>query len=102
MEENLKNANAALKAISEIQTNTSISYGLGVKYSLAGRLDVRADFRQYLVLSVTGMVKDELEEEVLGNLPQETQGAIGQVQVPKEKDRTVQYNELSIGVNFKF
>ena len=54
----------------------------------APRIDARVDFRQYVVFSVTGVA---------------LQAAAQQAGVPlEEKDNTVQHNELSIGVSFKF
>lgn len=73
-----------LSSATDLQTSTSISYGGGLRYALSERLDVRLDLRQYLVLSVTGVVFNELT---------------GQDDLT---DSTVQYNELSVGVSFNF
>jgi hypothetical protein len=84
---------AALSSATDLQTSTSISYGGGLRYGLSERLDVRLDLRQYLVFSVTGIVKSAAVQEL--------QEQTGQ-NVPKSDDSTVQYNELSAGVSFNF
>ncbi|MEW6753742.1 MAG: outer membrane beta-barrel protein [Candidatus Latescibacterota bacterium] len=78
----------ALDTISELQTNTSLSYGGGLRYAFSPRLDVRADARRYVVLSVRGLAARELENQT-------------GVEVPGDKD-TVTYDELSLGVSFAF
>jgi len=84
----------AFDAVSDLQTNTSISYGAGIKYQLGDRLDFRADLRQYLVFSVKGLAAQQAQKQL-----EEKTG----VDVPDlEEDSTVQYNELSIGVSFRF
>ena len=82
----------ALGAVADLQTNNAFSYGGGVRYALNEKLSLRADLRQYVVFSVTGIAKQQLAKE----LEQQTG-----VAVPTE-DSTVQYNELSIGLSFKF
>ena len=75
---------SAFNTVADGQSNTTISYGGGAHYSLNERLSLRADVRQYSVLSVASLVQDAAE---LGG---------------RVKDKTFQYNELSIGANFKF
>ena len=87
------NVDAALSAVTDLQTNTALSYGGGVRYALSSRLDVRVDVRQYLVFSVTGVAASQLSQEI----EQQT----GQ-NLPKSDDSTVQYNELTAGISFNF
>ena len=77
-----------LSRASKLQTSNAFSYGAGIRYGLNERLDLRADVRQYIVFSVTGLAKKQLADEA--GLPLEVD------------DGTVQYNELSVGVNFQF
>ena len=77
----------ALGAAADLQNNPALSYGGGVRYALAERLDVRVDIRQYQVFSVAGVVTAAVEEAVGEDL---------------SEDHTVQYNELSMGVVFRF
>lgn len=84
-----------LAGVTDLQTNTSISYGGGVRYGLSERLDVRLDLRQYLVFSVTGIAQNAVQERL--------EGQVGTDLPEKDsKDSTVQYNELSVGVSFNF
>lgn len=82
----------ALNTMADLQTNTAVSYGAGVRYGLAERLDLRVDLRQYLVFSVQGLA----EEQVRRELAEQTGLDI------EPKDNTVQYNEFSVGVSIKF
>lgn len=86
----------ALDTLSDLQTSQALSYGLGVKYGLGDRLDLRVDFRQYLVFSVKGLAQEQLtrqlEDEIGMDIPDQLE----------PKDNTVQYNEFSIGVNIRF
>lgn len=82
----------ALNSVADGQSNTTISYGGGAHYSLDERFAVRVDIRQYSVLSVASLVASQIEDRV-GDTPLADKFV---------KDRTVQYNELSIGLNFKF
>jgi len=87
--------NDALLIVADAQSNTTISYGGGANYSLNERLSLRADIRQYSVLSVASLVQDAVTDAV-GD-------AVGDAVLEgRVKDRTVQYNELSLGLNFKF
>ena len=85
-------ASAALKSVSDLQTNQAFSYGGGVRYRLAERLDLRVDVRQYQVFSVAGAVIAKATEELA-----EATGA----DLTSEENR-VQYNELSVGVVVNF
>ena len=75
-----------LTSISELQHNSAVSYGGGIRYRLQDRIDVRIDVRQYQVFSVTGAVI----EKATSTITNET------------SDNTVQYNELSVGVVINF
>ena len=83
----------ALSSVTDLQTSTSISYGGGLRYGLSERLDLRLDLRQYLVFSVSGVVRSAVEDELENQTGQN---------LPKSDDSTVQYNELSVGVSFNF
>ena len=85
----------ALKAIAELQTNSALSYGGGIKYALNEYLELRADLRQYLVFSVRGLAARELQRQA--------EARTG-VDLPDEltEDSTVRYGELSLGLGFKF
>lgn len=82
---------AALKAVSDLQTSMALSYGAGVRYALNGRLNLRADWRQYVVLDVTSMALDRAAEHAGLDLPDDI-----------IDDKTVQHNELSFGIQFVF
>jgi len=83
-----KGADTAIKALGQTQTNSAFSWGGGLRYSLSDRLDLRADFRQYVVFSVTGVA---------------LQAAAAEAGVPlEEEDNTVQHNKISLGVSLKF
>jgi opacity protein-like surface antigen len=69
-------------AVADIQTNSALSYGAGVRYKLSDKLDLRLDVRQYQVFSVTGVVANQLGVII--------------------DDGRVQHNEFSIGVSFNF
>ena len=86
---------SAFNAVADGQSNTTISYGGGANYSLNERLSLRADIRQYSVLSVASLVQDAVTDAV-------TDAVSDAVLEGRVKDRTVQYNELSLGLNFKF
>lgn len=85
----------ALKAIADLQTNSSLSYGGGIKYALNEYLELRADLRRYLVFSVRGLAARELQRRA---------EARAGVDLPDEltEDSTVQYGELSLGLGFRF
>ena len=80
----------AFKEASKLQVSNSFSYGGGVRYGLNDRLDLRADLRQYMVFSVTGLAK----EAVIGQVEE----AVG---VELSDESTVTYEELSVGLNFR-
>jgi opacity protein-like surface antigen len=83
-----KGADTAIKTLAQTQTNSAFSWGGGLRYSLSERLDLRADFRQYVVFSVTGVA---------------LRAAANEAGVPlEEKDNTVQHNKISLGVSVKF
>jgi hypothetical protein len=92
-EERIRLANGALKAASKLQHNTEFSYGVGARKALNDRLDIRVDLRQYAVFSVTGIVIDKATEQL-----QDRTG----LPLAREKEKTVRYEELSLGVNFRF
>jgi hypothetical protein len=96
-QEKVELANSALKAMSKLQHNTEFSYGVGARKALNDRLDIRVDLRQYAVFSVKGIVTQKLQEEAAGQV----QGLTG-IALPVEKKKTVRYEELSLGVNFRF
>ena len=50
--EDAKKLNDAWSAISEAQSNRALSYGIGARYELVDKLDLRFDLRQYSVFSV--------------------------------------------------
>lgn len=76
----------ALTSISELQHNSAVSYGGGIRYRLQDRMDVRVDVRQYQVFSVTGAIIEQAKSNA---------GI-------KTEDNTVQYNELSVGLVINF
>jgi opacity protein-like surface antigen len=83
-------ATEALEAIADLQTNSAFSYGAGVRYALSDRMDARFDLRQYQVLSVQSLVQGQIEAETGIELPASV------------KEKTVQHNELSVGVVIRF
>ena len=85
----------ALKAIADLQTNSSLSYGGGIKYALNEYLELRADLRRYIVFSVKGLAARELQRQA---------EARAGVDLPDEltEDSTVQYGEFSLGLGFRF
>lgn len=114
-------ASEGLKAIAGIQTNRSLSYGIGARYPLNDKLSVRLDLRRYAVFSVTALIKDaatdaardvardalrdKLEEETGQEVPDAVLDAALAETLPmsaESKDRTVAHNEISIGINFRF
>ena len=82
----------ALNAVSELQTNTALSYGGGIRYRVQERFDIRFDLRQYLVFSVRGAVVAEAARQV-----EEITGADLETE-----DYIAQYNEISAGIVIKF
>jgi opacity protein-like surface antigen len=78
-----------------LQSNSALSYGGGVSYAISDNLYLRLDWRQYVVFSVKGIALDQARQQV-----EEETG----VEIPASvtDDNTVQYNELSLGVSFKF
>jgi opacity protein-like surface antigen len=88
-------ARQALDQVSKLQTNRALSYGAGARYALADKLDVRVDLRQYSVFSVKALAAQKLQERVEQQVGMALPGEL-------VKKKTVQYNELSAGVNFRF
>jgi hypothetical protein len=82
----------AFKEASKLQVSNAFSYGGGVRYELNNRVDLRADVRQYVVFSVAGLAADALVDQI-----EDSSG----VDLPVE-DSTVSYEEVSIGLNFRF
>ena len=82
----------ALNAVSELQTNTALSYGGGIRYQVQERFDIRFDLRQYQVFSVRGAVVAEAARQV-----EEISGADLDTE-----DYIAQYNEISAGIVFNF
>ncbi len=85
----------ALGAVADSQTNKALSYGGGVRYALGERLDLRVDLRQYSVFSVTSLVKNAVQDRIAEETGVEFSGGL-------TEDNTVQYNELSLGINIRF
>ncbi|MBI2503577.1 MAG: outer membrane beta-barrel protein [Candidatus Latescibacteria bacterium] len=96
-QQRIETANKVLKAASKLQQNTAFSYGVGARKALNDRLDLRVDLRQYAVFSVKGIVTQKLQEQAAGQV-QDLTG----IALPVEKKKTVRYEELSLGVNFRF
>ena len=88
--------NQALDTLSDLQTSQALSYGAGVKYVLAERLDLRVDFRQYLVFSVKGLAQEQLTRQLEDEIGMEIPDQL------EPEDNTVQYNEFSVGVSIRF
>lgn len=85
----------ALSAVTDIQTNSALSYGAGVRYKVSEKLDLRLDLRQYQVFSVAGIAASEVSRRIAGDdLPDDLPVA--------SDDAVVQHNELSIGVAYSF
>jgi len=84
-------ASQALSAIGDTQTNSAFSYGAGVRYKLAKKLDLRVDVRQYQVFSVAGVAASQVAERL------EDAG----VEIETD-DGTVQHNEFTIGISYNF
>lgn len=93
--EDAKKLNDAWSAISDAQSNRALSYGIGARYELVDKLDLRLDLRQYSVFSVKSLAAKALEQEVEDRLGVDVPG-------PLVEEETVQYNELSIGLNYRF
>ena len=87
------NVGDALSAVTDLQTNSALSYGGGIRYRLAEKLDIRVDIRQYLVFSVKGVALAAAAEQI---------GDETGIALPPVEDNTVQYNELSVGVVLNF
>lgn len=96
-QQKIEMANKALDAISKLQHNTEFSYGVGARKALNDRLDIRVDLRQYAVFSVKGIVVQKAKERIAGQIQEQTGLAL-----PVEKKKTVRYEELSLGVSFRF
>ncbi len=88
----------ALNAVSKLQRNMAFSYGVGARYGVTSRLDLRVDLRQYAVLSVKGLLVAKATE-MASEQVQQAADALG---VGSEKKQTTLYSEMSLGVNFKF
>ena len=85
---------ATLDALSQTESNTTVSYGAGVRYALNDRIDARFDLRQYQVFSVTGALQDAAIEELAG---EEVSDLLSETE-----ENTVTYGEMSVGVVFRF
>ena len=85
---------ATLDALSQTESNTTVSYGAGVRYALNDRIDARFDLRQYQVFSVTGALKDAAIEELAGDEVSDL--------LSETEENTVTYGEMSVGVVFRF
>ncbi|MEE2657400.1 MAG: outer membrane beta-barrel protein [Candidatus Latescibacterota bacterium] len=85
----------ALNTVADLQTNSAFSYGGGIRYALNDRVDARIDLRQYQVFSVRSAVATRVASEL--------EGVTGET-VDKEltDESTVQYNEISAGIVFRF
>lgn len=92
-QQRIETANKALKAVSKLQQNMAFSYGVGARKSLNDRLDLRVDLRQYAVFSVKALAQEQIAGQVLDQTG---------LQLPVEKKKTVRYEELSLGVSFRF
>ena len=95
-------AASALGTLADTQTNSAFSFGGGVRYSVGDRLDVRLDARQYVVFSVAGIAQDKLREQLIDEttgLPLADELIEGELET---EDSTVQYDEISVGLNFRF
>ena len=100
-------AQTALSAVADTQTNRALSYGGGVRYTLSDKASLRIDVRRYSVFSVTSLARDALIDQGLDAVEGETG-----IEVPEEaadrildnatEEKTVAHNELSIGINFNF
>jgi opacity protein-like surface antigen len=86
----------ALSAVSDIQTNSALSYGAGVRYKVSEKLDLRLDVRQYQVFSVAGIAANEVRRRM------EAAAGDDLPVLPESDDGRVQHNELSIGVAYSF
>ena len=102
-----KDAQAALSAVSDTQTNRALSYGGGARYALSDKASLRVDIRRYSVFSVTALAKDALINQGLDAVEGETgievpDAAADQVRDNAIEEKTVAHNEFSIGINFSF
>ena len=100
-------AQAALSAVANTQSNRSVSYGGGARYALNEKLSLRVDIRRYSVFSVTALVKNEIEDQILEAAEDEIgvavpEGAADQLLNNTTEDKTVAHNEFSIGINISF
>ena len=86
----------ALSAVADIQTNSALSYGAGVRYKVSEKLDLRLDLRQYQVFSVAGIAASEVRRRM------EAAAGDDLPVLPESDDGRVQHNELSIGVAYSF
>lgn len=86
---------AAFDAVSDLQTNTALSYGGGIRYLLSDRFSLRADLRQYLVFDVKSMIVEEVAAQTAAAAELEGVGEL-------TDDKTVQYNEISFGLSIAF
>ena len=84
-------ASQALSAIGDTQPNSAFSYGAGVRYKLAKKLDLRVDVRQYQVFSVAGVAADQVAKRLKD----------AGVEIETD-DGTVQHNEFTIGISYNF
>jgi len=78
----------ALAIVADLQTKQAFSYGVGLRYALSERMDLRADIRQYQVFSVAGVASAALEHETGVEI--------------RSEDSTVQYSEMSVGFVINF
>ena len=91
---------ATLAALSQTESNTTVSYGAGVRYALNDRIDARFDLRNYQVFSVTGALKEAAKDEAMD---QTGVGGVSDLLPESEtEENTVTYGEMSVGVVFRF
>ena len=97
-----KDAQAALSAVSDTQTNRALSYGGGARYALSDKASLRVDIRRYSVFSVTALVINQGLDAVEGETGIEVPEAAADQLNNATQEKTVAHNEFSIGINFSF
>ncbi len=85
----------ALGAVADAQTNKALSYGGGARYALGDRLNLRLDLRRYSVFSVKALAERAVRDQIANETGVELPGNL-------VKEKTVEYDELSLGVVFSF
>ena len=85
----------ALGAVADAQTNKALSYGGGARYALGESLNLRLDLRRYSVFSVKALAARAVQDRIADETGVELPGNL-------VKDKTVEYDELSLGVVFSF